>query len=423
MRWHLYCRVVDNFGDVGVAWRLAADLAARGERCAWRSTTPARWPGWRRAARRGRGLRLGRRAGVRRPTSCVELFGGGPPDAVEAAPARRRRAPRGRQRRAPERRAYVERSHGLPSPQANGAGLPSPPGSSFPASATATGGLVREPGLLERRRAIRRAGLARRRSASRRRPGERRVGLFCYERQRGRALLDALAAAPTLLLLAPGAATEQAARPARPVAGARRAARGRPAALLAGRLRPPAVVVPSSTSCAARTRWCGRSGPARPSSGSPTCRTTAPTYAKLGGLPRPVPRRRAADLVDRVRRLFAHWNDGASGSMSDDGLAPATLDAWASLRPALARRLARARRSGHCGCSASPPRNDRIRGFAPFDRACSRVGGGLPTSLETRHENRTGNPRRQRHHAGQGPDGRAARPNTAAAAATRPPCA
>ena len=32
MRWTLLCRVVDNFGDVGFAWRLAADLAARGER-------------------------------------------------------------------------------------------------------------------------------------------------------------------------------------------------------------------------------------------------------------------------------------------------------------------------------------------------------------------------------------------------------
>ena len=31
MKWDLFCRVVDNFGDVGVCWRLAADLAARGE--------------------------------------------------------------------------------------------------------------------------------------------------------------------------------------------------------------------------------------------------------------------------------------------------------------------------------------------------------------------------------------------------------
>ena len=29
-RWDLFCRVIDNHGDVGVCWRLAADLAARG---------------------------------------------------------------------------------------------------------------------------------------------------------------------------------------------------------------------------------------------------------------------------------------------------------------------------------------------------------------------------------------------------------
>ena len=26
--WDVFCRVVDNHGDVGVCWRLAADLAA-----------------------------------------------------------------------------------------------------------------------------------------------------------------------------------------------------------------------------------------------------------------------------------------------------------------------------------------------------------------------------------------------------------
>ena len=29
-RWHVYCRVVDNYGDAGVAWRLARQLARRG---------------------------------------------------------------------------------------------------------------------------------------------------------------------------------------------------------------------------------------------------------------------------------------------------------------------------------------------------------------------------------------------------------
>ena len=27
-RWDIFCRVVDNYGDAGVAWRLARELAA-----------------------------------------------------------------------------------------------------------------------------------------------------------------------------------------------------------------------------------------------------------------------------------------------------------------------------------------------------------------------------------------------------------
>lgn len=31
MRWTIFCRVIDNYGDAGVCWRLATDLAQRGE--------------------------------------------------------------------------------------------------------------------------------------------------------------------------------------------------------------------------------------------------------------------------------------------------------------------------------------------------------------------------------------------------------
>lgn len=31
MRWEIFCRVIDNFGDLGVCWRLAAALGARGQ--------------------------------------------------------------------------------------------------------------------------------------------------------------------------------------------------------------------------------------------------------------------------------------------------------------------------------------------------------------------------------------------------------
>ena len=30
LRWDIFCRVIDNHGDLGVCWRLCADLAQRG---------------------------------------------------------------------------------------------------------------------------------------------------------------------------------------------------------------------------------------------------------------------------------------------------------------------------------------------------------------------------------------------------------
>ena len=31
MRWDIFCTVIDNHGDLGVCWRLSAELAARGD--------------------------------------------------------------------------------------------------------------------------------------------------------------------------------------------------------------------------------------------------------------------------------------------------------------------------------------------------------------------------------------------------------
>lgn len=31
LQWDIFCKVIDNFGDIGVCWRLAADLASRGQ--------------------------------------------------------------------------------------------------------------------------------------------------------------------------------------------------------------------------------------------------------------------------------------------------------------------------------------------------------------------------------------------------------
>ena len=32
LQWDIFCKVIDNFGDIGVCWRLAADLTTRGQR-------------------------------------------------------------------------------------------------------------------------------------------------------------------------------------------------------------------------------------------------------------------------------------------------------------------------------------------------------------------------------------------------------
>ena len=32
LQWDIFCKVIDNFGDIGICWRLAADLAERGQR-------------------------------------------------------------------------------------------------------------------------------------------------------------------------------------------------------------------------------------------------------------------------------------------------------------------------------------------------------------------------------------------------------
>ena len=38
MHWDMFCRVIDNYGDIGVCWRLAADLARAARACGCGST-------------------------------------------------------------------------------------------------------------------------------------------------------------------------------------------------------------------------------------------------------------------------------------------------------------------------------------------------------------------------------------------------
>lgn len=214
VRWDVFCRVVDNHGDLGVCWRLSADLASRGvavrlwvdDVCALAWMAPHGAPGvevvpWNDPA----------------PTLepgdvVVEAFGCDPPPGFVARMAAASRPPVWINLEYLSAEAYVERSHRLPSPQRSGLVK----WFFYPGFTARTGGLLREPGLAaEIARFDARAWLAARGIEAL--PGERLVSLFCYPNPRLPRLLEALAAeGPVLLLTTPGPA-----RAARPLPGLR----------------------------------------------------------------------------------------------------------------------------------------------------------------------------------------------------------
>jgi len=210
MLWDLFCRVVDNFGDIGVCWRAAADLASRGERVRlWIDAPDAlAWM----APKGCVGVQVlpwpDGSAEMQASDVVIEAFGCSPPPGFVA-----------RMAAAPpvwinleylSAEDYVERSHGLPSPQLSGPGRGLTKWFFYPGFTRRTGGLLREPGLLSCQQSFDAAAwLADR--AVQPHPSERIVSLFCYDNPSLPALIDRLAAEPTLLLATAGAAAAQAA--------------------------------------------------------------------------------------------------------------------------------------------------------------------------------------------------------------------
>jgi uncharacterized repeat protein (TIGR03837 family) len=208
MLWDVFCRVVDNHGDIGVCSRLARELAARGHRVrlavddasalAWMApggTPGVRVVGWDDTAQLEPGEVV------------IEAFGCNPP---EPFVARMHRTP------APvwinleylSAERHAETHHGLPSPQLAGPGAGLGKWFYYPGFTAATGGLLREQGLQAEQAAFDRAHwLESQRIALR--CGERVVSLFCYANAALPQLLRELAGSPTLLLATPGHATHQ----------------------------------------------------------------------------------------------------------------------------------------------------------------------------------------------------------------------
>ncbi len=200
-RWDVFCRVIDNFGDVGVCWRLAAALGARGHAVRlWIDDASAlAWM----APQGAPGVQV--LAWAANPPDAapaevvVEAFGCALPEAFVARMAAMPAPPVWINLEYLSAEPYAQRCHGLRSPQLSGPGAGLHKWFFYPGFTAASGGLLHDLPALQADTASRWGAL----------PGERCVLLFGYANPVLPQLLAALAGQPTLLWLPPGALRAQ----------------------------------------------------------------------------------------------------------------------------------------------------------------------------------------------------------------------
>ena len=217
--WDIFCHVVDNFGDVGVLWRLSAALAARGQQVrlwiddasalAWMApgALAGEWPGvrvmpWRDAEN----------ASVCSALPCadvwIEGFGCDIPSGFVAHFTNRVSAEDSVARPVwinleyLSAEAYVERNHRLPSPVLSGPARGWTKYFFYPGFTAGSGGLIRN-ALADAVTATNNPGTSSPQSV-------RQISLFCYEPEGLPELLTGLGqhGRPSQLLVAHGRATQ-----------------------------------------------------------------------------------------------------------------------------------------------------------------------------------------------------------------------
>jgi len=196
--WDIFCKVIDNYGDIGVCWRLSADLAARGHHVRlWVDDASAlAWMAPGATQNAFAGVRVVPWAQMRDAAVLgnltladvwVEGFGCEPEPEFVAHFFRTAAPDAGGQAPAPlwinleylSAEPYAARAHGLPSPLQHGPAKGQARWFFYPGLTPSTGGLLREPGLEPARAAFdRRAWLTRQGVDW---AGQQLVSLFCYE--------------------------------------------------------------------------------------------------------------------------------------------------------------------------------------------------------------------------------------------------
>lgn len=213
--WDVFCSVVDNYGDIGVTWRLARQLAGEhGQRvrlwvddlAAFVRICPAADGAAESQHQSGVEVRLWPKPwqDTQAADVVIEAFACEMPPAYIEAMKQRRQPPLWLNLEYLSAEPWVESCHGLPSMQANGLQKYF----YFPGFTPATGGLLRESDLIARRDAFQADPAASLRFLEslgvHPRAHERRISLFAYENAALGSWLDALAASSdSILLLVP----------------------------------------------------------------------------------------------------------------------------------------------------------------------------------------------------------------------------
>jgi uncharacterized repeat protein (TIGR03837 family) len=207
VRWDVFCRVIDNWGDIGVCWRLSRQLAAAGDSVRlWIDDPQAlEWM----APDRASGVTVSRwssdTAWPEPGDVVIEAFGCDLPEPFVRRMAHTRPVWINLEYLSAE--DYVVRNHLLVSPQLAGAGAGMRKHFFYPGFTPETGGLIREWDLLARQSQF--DPIAWRAAHGlKANDGERIVGLFCYEHAPLPELIEALQSPPTLLAVTYGAASQ-----------------------------------------------------------------------------------------------------------------------------------------------------------------------------------------------------------------------
>jgi uncharacterized repeat protein (TIGR03837 family) len=207
--WDIFCTVVDNYGDIGVCWRLARQLAAEhglrvrlwvDDLASFARICPEIVPG--RDSQHGHGVEVRwwhePFPAVSPADVVIEAFACNPPASYVAAMAARQPKPVWINLEYLSAENWVQGCHALPSPHPS---LPLVKHFFFPGFVAGTGGLLAEEGLAQARDRFQRtsaeqADFWEALGVPAPREGELQVSLFCYPHDGVAAMLRAWAAAP-----------------------------------------------------------------------------------------------------------------------------------------------------------------------------------------------------------------------------------